>query len=35
MRDNIRTLVGDWVFAFTISAIILAPFLVLALTLDY
>ena len=34
MRDNIRTLVRDWAWAFAVTAIMLAPFLVLALTLN-
>lgn len=34
MRDNIRTLVGDFVFALVVTIIVAAPFLVLALTLN-
>ena len=34
MRDYIRTLVGDFVFALVVTAILATPFLVLALTLN-
>lgn len=34
MRDNIRTLVEDFVFAFLVTAAVATPFLVLALTLN-
>jgi hypothetical protein len=34
MRDNIRTLAGDWAWAFVVTAILLTPWLVLALTLN-
>lgn len=34
MRDDIRTLVGDFVFALAVTIILATPFLVLALTLN-